>query len=174
MSISKDVTHTKYIKKYIWKYLSWLQGENRKLHKIFGDKNLTESVHKKISHGVRNSLVVSSGFAWCAKFRTAMRKCWLLDFFLWFSSLHLWLAWQRAMKCSKSWILHVFELQLALPLISKDSPSSWFVSMIKKLPKIPKLAKNLLVTLARFLSVPIELKGINYYSKVFKTVSFKL
>ena len=46
--------------------------------------------------------------------------------------------------------------------------------MIKKLPKTPKLAKNLLVTFARFLNVPIELKGINYYSKVFKTVSFKL
>ena len=46
--------------------------------------------------------------------------------------------------------------------------------MIKKLPKTPKLAKNLLVTLARFLNVPIELKGINYYPKVFKIVSFKL
>ena len=46
--------------------------------------------------------------------------------------------------------------------------------MIKKLPKTPKLAKNLLVTLARVFNVPIELKGINYYSKVFKTVNFKL
>ena len=46
--------------------------------------------------------------------------------------------------------------------------------MIQKLPKTPKLAKNLLVTLARFLNVPIELKSINYYSKVFKTVNFKL
>ena len=50
-----------YIYIYIWKYISWLQGENRKLHKIFGDKNLTESVHMKISHTMRN-------FAWCAKF----------------------------------------------------------------------------------------------------------
>ena len=47
--------------------------------------------------------------------------------------------------------------------------------MIKKLPKTPKLAKNLLVTLARFRNVPIELKkSINYYSKVFKTVNFML
>ena len=46
--------------------------------------------------------------------------------------------------------------------------------MIKKLPKTPKLAKNLLVTLARFLNVSIELKSINYYSKVFKTVNFML
>ena len=56
----------------------------------------------------------------------------------------------------------------------KILPHFWLVSMIKWLPKTPKLAKNLLVTLARFLNVPIELKGINYYSKVFKTVSFKL
>ena len=48
------------------------------------------------------------------------------------------------------------------------------ILMIKKLPKAQKLAKNLLVTLARFLNVPIELKSINDYSKVFKTVNFKL
>ena len=43
------------------KYLSWLQGEKRKLHKISGDQNLTESVHKKISHTMWN-------LAWCTKF----------------------------------------------------------------------------------------------------------
>ena len=58
---TKDGTHPKYIQKYIWKYLSWLQGENRKLHKISGAKNLTESVHRKISHTMQN-------FAWRAKF----------------------------------------------------------------------------------------------------------
>ena len=46
--------------------------------------------------------------------------------------------------------------------------------MIKKLPKTPKLAKNLLETLARVLNVSIELKGINCYSKVFKRVNNKL
>ena len=40
--------------------------------------------------------------------------------------------------------------------------------MIKMLPKAPKLAKNLLVTLVRVLNVPIELKGNKYYSKVLK------
>ena len=32
-------------------------------------------------------------------------------------------AWQRAMKCSQTRILHVFELQLALPWIAQNSPS---------------------------------------------------
>ena len=32
-------------------------------------------------------------------------------------------AWQRAMKCSKARILHVFEFQLALPWISQNSLS---------------------------------------------------
>ena len=84
----------KYIKRYKRKYLCWLQGETSKLHKISEDKNLTESVHRKISHGVQNSLAASCGFVWCTKFHTTMRKCWLLDFFLWFSSLHLsgWLG----------------------------------------------------------------------------------
>ena len=88
----------RYIKRYKRKYLGCLQGETRKLYKISEDKNLMESVHGKISHIVWNlawcakSLAASSGFAWCAKFRTAMQNCWLLDFFLWFSSLHLLLA----------------------------------------------------------------------------------
>ena len=34
-----------------------------KLHKIFGDKNLTKSVHKKISHTMRNSLSLSPAFS---------------------------------------------------------------------------------------------------------------
>ena len=46
--------------------------------------------------------------------------------------------------------------------------------MIKKLSKTSKLAKNLLVTLARVLNVPIELKNNKYYSKVFKRVYKKL
>ena len=77
----------RYIKRHKRKYLGWLQGETRKLHKISEDKNLTESVHKKILHTMRNlawcatSLAASSGFAWCAKFCTTMRNCWLLDFF---------------------------------------------------------------------------------------------
>ena len=50
----------RYIKRYKRKYLGWLQGETRKLHKISEDKNLTESVHRKISHTMRN-------LAWCAK-----------------------------------------------------------------------------------------------------------
>ena len=55
----------KYIKIYKRKYLGWLQGETRKLHKLSEDKNLTESVHREILHTMRN-------LAWCAKFRTTM------------------------------------------------------------------------------------------------------
>ena len=67
-------------KRYKRKYLGWLQGETRKLHKISEDKNLTECIGRfripcEIWHGVRNPLATSSGFVWCAKFRTAMRKC---------------------------------------------------------------------------------------------------
>ena len=58
----------KYKKRYKRKYLSRLQGETRKLHKISEDKNITELVHRKISYTMRN-------FAWCAKF---------FGYFLWF------------------------------------------------------------------------------------------
>ena len=49
----------RYIKIYKRKYVGWLQGETRKLHKISEDKNLTESLHSipcEIWHGVRKSL----------------------------------------------------------------------------------------------------------------------
>ena len=136
-------------KRYKRKYIGWLQGENRKSHKISRDKNLTESVHRKISHGVRNSLATSYGFAGCTKFHTVckicpslnpaatpLNFCMLCENFAYhakmlvvgFLPLIFFLAsmiglatycqaWQRAMKCSKAWILHVFELQLALPWI---------------------------------------------------------
>ena len=127
----------KYTKRYKRKYLGWLQGETRNLHKIFEDKNLTELVHRKISHGVRNSLAASCGFAWCEKsfcclkwFRMVCKishnhvKMLLVGFLplVFFLASLIGLAtycqaWKKAMKCSKAQILHVFELQLALPWI---------------------------------------------------------
>ena len=69
-------------------------------------------------------------------FRINMQNCYMLDFFLSFSSLHLWLACQMAMKCSKTRILHVFEVQLALPWIAQNS-SSFFACF-----NDPKATKN--------------------------------
>ena len=73
-------------KRYKRKYLGWLQGENRKLHKIFGDKNLTESVHRKISHDVQNCLSLSPAivhlldFACYAKFSHSHEKMLVVGF----------------------------------------------------------------------------------------------
>ena len=91
------------------------------------------------------------------RFRIAMQNGFMLDFSLWFSSLHILIG-----------------LETYFQGLHKILPHSWLASMIKKLPKTLKLTKNWLVTLARVLNVPIELKGINYYSKVFKRVYNKL
>ena len=40
--------------------------------------------------------------------------------------------------------------------------------------KTPKLNTIWLETIARVLNMPIELKGNNYYSKMFKRVNYKL
>ena len=56
----------------------------------------------------------------------------------------------------------------------KDLPHSWIALVIKKLSKTPKLNTICLETIARVLNMPIELKGNNYYSKVFKRVNYKL
>ena len=120
----------KYTKRYKRKYLGWLQGETRNLHKISEDKNLTELVHRKISYTMRN-------FAWCAKFFGCLlwfhmvceilhshEKMLVVGFLplVFFLASMIGLvtycqAWKKAMKCSKAQILHVFELQLALPWI---------------------------------------------------------
>ena len=44
----------------------------------------------------------------------------------------------------------------------------------KKLSKTPKLNTFWLETIVRVLNMPIELKGNNYYSEVFKRVNYKL
>ena len=65
------------LKRYIRKYLGWLQGETRKLHKIFENKNLTESVHKYLE-------ITQEGFAYHEKFRMVCEiPSWLHLGFAW-------------------------------------------------------------------------------------------
>ena len=61
---------------YKRKYLGYLQGETRKLHKISEDKNLTESVHRKILHTMRN-------LAWCAKSSGCLKRFCMVCEILW-------------------------------------------------------------------------------------------
>ena len=101
----------------------------------------------------------------------AMRNCWLLDFFS--DSLPCILDWLgKGLWSSKAWIFHVIELQLALPWTTQSSPSFLACFNDKKATKNTKTCQKLISNKGPY--VPIELKGINYYSKVFKTVNFKL
>ena len=90
----------------------------------------------KISHSVRNCLSLSPtttspfDFACYVKFSHSYAKMLVVGFLplVFFLASLIGLAtycqaWKRAMKCSKARILHVFELQLALPWISKNSSS---------------------------------------------------
>ena len=130
--------HKRYIKRYKRKYLGWLQGETRKLHKIFEDKNLMESMHRKISHTMRN-------LAWCAKSPGCLKRfshgvrnfaqpcktacCWIFssDFppyiFDWLGK-GLWSAPKLGffMHLSFNWHCHGFHQLL---------PHCYLVSMIK-------------------------------------------
>ena len=108
------------------------------------------------------------------KFRKWLRNSSVLDYFS--DSLPYILDWfgkgfealqNLDSSCNLASILLCHGLYQVLP-------HSWLVLMIKKLSKTSKLAKNLLVTLARVLNVPIELKSNKYYSKVFKRVYKKL
>ena len=137
-------------------------------------------MHRKISYTMPNLawcakfFVVSRGFAWCANFAQPCKTvgCWISssDFLPCISD---WLG-KGSWSAPKLGFFMYLSFNLHCHGFHKILPHSWLVSMIKKLPKTPKLAKSLLVTLARVLNVPIELKGINYYSKVFKIVNFKL
>ena len=151
----------------------------------------------EISHRVRNSFSSVFGFIRLAKFCTrweihfsqscslscSLYSFWhlacyakLLDvrFLLWFSSLHTWLIWQRLRSSPKLGFFMCLSFNLLGHGLYKILHHSWLVLMIKKLSKMPKLAKNWLETFARVFNVPIELKGNKYYSKVFKRVYNKL
>ena len=122
-----------------------------------------------------------SNFAWLCAILACYEKILhshakLLDvrFLLWFSSLHTWLIWKRLRSSPKLGFFMCLSFNLLCHGLYKILPHSWLVLMIKKLSKIPKLAKNWLETFTRVFNVPIELKGNKYYSKVFKRVYNKL
>ena len=149
--ISQTMQNFAWSAKFIFFYILWFRRVCEiVLHSV------QQLLFLLISHAIRN-------------FRIDMRNCYMLDFFIWFSSLHLWLAWQPIAKFGKGlWSAPKlgFFMYLSFNLhchgLHKILPHSLLVSMIKKLPKTPKLAKNWFVTLARFLNVPIELKSIKY------------
>ena len=76
-------------------------------------------------------------------------------------------------KDLKAPVLHVSKLSIALPWIPNNSPQYRIALVIKKL-STPKLNTIWLEVLAKVLNMLIELKGNNYYSKVFKRVNYKL
>ena len=116
-----------------------------------------------------------------AKFPSILRK-----FRKWLQNSSVLDSFSDSLPCTLDWFGKGFEAlqnldsscNLASILLCHGLyqvfPHSWLVLMIKKLSKTSKLAKNWLVTLARVLNVPIELKGNKYYSKVFKRVYKKL
>ena len=80
----------------------------------------------------------------------------------------------KAIKLSKAWILHVLELSSCFAMDYTNFSLILGSFNDKKAIKTIKTCQKLISTLARVLNVPIELKSINYYSKVFKIVYKKL
>ena len=119
----------------------------------------------------------SSYFASCKNFASWIPQlAKLLDgwFLLWFSSLHPRLSLATGYEAPKLSFFMNLSFNLLCHELYKDLPHSWIALVIKKLWKTPKLNTIWLETIARVLNMPIELKGNNYYSKVFKRVHYKL
>ena len=100
----------------------------------------------------------------------------LLDgwFLLWFSSLHPRLALAKGYEAPKLSFFMNLSFTLLCHELYKDLPHSWIALVVKKLSKTLNFNTIWLEMIARVLSMPIELKGNNYYSKVFKRVIYKL
>ena len=100
----------------------------------------------------------------------------LLDgwFLLWSSSLHPRLALTKGYKAPKRSFFMNLSFNLLCHELYKDLPHSWIALVVKKLSKTLNFNTIWLEMIARVLSMPIELKGNNYYSKVFKRVNCKL
>ena len=95
-------------------------------------------------------------------------------FLLWFSSLHPRLALAKGYDAPKLSFFMNLSFNLLCHELYKDLLHSWIALVIKKLSKTPKLNTIWLKMIARVLNVPLELKGNNYYLKVFKRVNYKL
>ena len=112
----------------------------------------------------------------CSKCVQQLLSSWILhvSFLSLFSLLALMIYfWQRTIKLqslgfSCKWASNCFSMD------SKKLSSILDCFGDKKLSKTPKLNTIWLETIARVLNMPIELKGNNYYSKVFKRVNYKL
>ena len=138
---------------------------------------ISHRVAKFIFHGLALCPIACTPFghfACYAKISHSHVKLLDVRSLLWFSSLHTWLIWQRLWGSPKLGFFTCLSFNLLCHGLYKILPHSWFILMIKKLSKTPKLAKNLLETFARVFNVPIELKCNKYYSKVFKRVYNKL
>ena len=111
----------------------------------------------EILHSVQNctllnlTVVPPLDFAWYAKFSHRHAKLLHVGFlplvFLLISLIGLATycqAWQRAMRCSKALVLHVFELQLALSWIAQNSPSFFVCFNDKKATQNTKTSQKLM------------------------------
>ena len=83
-------------------------------------------------------------------------------------------VWQGFLKCFKARILHVIDLQLALPQLAQNSPSILAYFSDKKATKNTKTYQKLVSNICQVLNMPIGIKRSNYYSKVLNTIKFKL
>ena len=83
-------------------------------------------------------------------------------------------VWQGVLKCSKARILHVIDLQLALPKLAHNSPSILACFSGQKATKNTKTYQKLVSNICQVLNMPIGIKRSNYYSKVLNTIYFKL
>ena len=114
-------------------------------------------MHKKILHTMQNLAWCSKSFGYLKWFLTVCEilhshaKMLVVGFLplVFFLASMIGLvtycqAWKRAMKCSKTRILHVFELQLALPGIAQNSPSFFACFNDQKATKNTKTSQKLI------------------------------
>ena len=97
--------------------------------------------------------------------------------------LQKWLLWLLSRICFMADSLYFFSLQSGFTLgkwllsFAQDSSTlssilNWFGDQITN--KNTKTYTKWLKSLSRVLNMPIELKGLNYYSKVFKRINYRL
>ena len=104
----------------------------------------------------------------------ALRNALFLSILLLITLPNPFQVWQGVLKCSKARILHVIDLQLALPQLAQNSPSILAYFSGKKATKNTKTYQKLVSNIRQVLNMPIGMKKSNYYSKVLSTIKFKL
>ena len=128
----------------------------------------------KFWHTLRKFGTPCQNLAHPAKFWHTLRNALFPSILLLIALPTLFQVWQGVLKCSKARILHVIDLQLALPKLAHNSPSILACFSGQKATKNTKTYQKLVSNICQVLNMPIGIKCLTTTQKCLIQLSLSL